>query len=82
MVEENARPLADCVITLLMLFDPAELYVGGSILDVYGRMAQTVTDRVQRLGPHYARIPVRMEPAPETALKRGIVEMLIERWEL
>lgn len=81
VMRENAELIADCVITLMMLFDPKEFYIGGSILDVYEYTSKTVESKIGRLGSHYVRIPVLLESRQAQALTNGIVEMLIWRWE-
>lgn len=82
VLRENGDLIADCIITLLMLFDPQELHIGGSIIDVYPLIEHVVCNRAGRLGHHYANIPLVLETNPERALVNGITEMLIERWEI
>lgn len=81
VVSENAELIADCVITLMMLFDPKEFLIGGSVLDIYEYLQEEILNKVRNLGPHYTEIPISIEPDQNLALTNGIMEMLIWRWE-
>ncbi len=80
VLRENGELIADSIITLMILFDPQELHIGGSILDVYKFVAPIAGNRIGRLGHHYTNIPIILETGKEQALINGITEMLVWRW--
>jgi len=80
VLRENGELIADCIITLMILFDPQEFHIGGSILDVYKFIAPIAGNRIGRLGHHYTNIPLILETGREQALINGITEMLVWRW--
>ena len=80
VLRENGELVADCVVTLMILFDPQELHIGGTILDVFNFIIPIIGNRIGRLGHHYNNIPVISETGHEQALIDGITDMLVWRW--